>query len=92
VVPVLAAQVVPSDPVETESGIGAPTVVEAPRHRLTPLEQRKVDLADRLDERDQYLGACRAADRELMARLNAPRPRASPGWPNHRSTRLGSAG
>ncbi|MEV0027245.1 hypothetical protein AB0H45_34650 [Streptomyces atroolivaceus] len=61
-----------------ESGIGTPTDLEELRRRITSLEQQVVDLTNQLEERDQDLDAARAANRELMSRLNAPRPRASP--------------
>ena len=38
------------------------------------LEQQVVDLRLQLEERDQDLTAARAANRELMTRLNAARP------------------
>jgi DNA-binding transcriptional regulator YiaG len=38
-----------------------------------PLEQQAADLRIQLDERDQDLTAARAANRQLMTQLNAPR-------------------
>jgi len=38
------------------------------------LEQQVVDLRLQLEERDQDLTAARAANRELMTRINASRP------------------
>ncbi|GKQ39719.1 DUF6262 family protein [Streptomyces sp. A012304] len=61
-----------------ESGIGTPTDIEELQRRITSLEQQVVDLTNQLEKRDQDLDAARAANRELMSRLNAPRPRASP--------------
>ncbi|MET8631001.1 DUF6262 family protein [Kitasatospora sp. NPDC004669] len=58
-----------------ESGIGVPADVEQLHRRITALEQQVVDLTARLDERDQDLEAARAANRELMTRLNTrPQP------------------
>jgi polyhydroxyalkanoate synthesis regulator phasin len=55
-----------------ESGLAAPPDVDALNQRITHLEQQVVDLRLQLDERDQDLDAARAANRELMARINAP--------------------
>jgi hypothetical protein len=55
-----------------ESGLGAPTDVDALHQRITHLEQLAIDLQQQLDERDEDLAAARATNRELMARLNAP--------------------
>jgi chromosome segregation ATPase len=55
-----------------ESGLGAPTDVDALHQRITHLEQLVIDLQQQLDERDEDLAAARATNRELMARLNAP--------------------
>lgn len=52
------------------SGLGAPTDIEQLQHRIVFLEQQAVDLRLQLDERDQELAAARAANRELMTRLN----------------------
>ena len=55
-----------------ESGLGAPTDIDALHQRISQLEQHR----QQLDERDEDLCAARAANRELMARLNTPnRPR-----------------
>jgi len=59
-----------------ESGLGAPTDIDALNQKITHLEQQVVDLRLELEERDQDLDAARATNRELMARLNAPRRRA----------------
>ena len=53
-----------------ESGLGAPADIDT----LTPdhhLEQQAIDLQLQLEERDEELAASRAANRELMAQLNA---------------------
>jgi hypothetical protein len=57
-----------------ESGLGAPDDIDQLKLRLTTAEQHAVDLRLQLEERDQDLDAARAANRELMTRLNAPRP------------------
>jgi hypothetical protein len=56
-----------------ESGLGAPADIDALNHKIISLEQQVTDLRMRLDERDQDLAAARAANRELMARLNTTR-------------------
>lgn len=53
-----------------ESGLGAPADVEQLQRRITQLEQQVVDLRGQLEERDQELGAARAANRELITSLN----------------------
>ena len=58
-----------------ESGLGAPTDIDALHHRITHLEQQVIDLQQQLDERDEDLAAVRATNRELMARINAPSPK-----------------
>jgi Family of unknown function (DUF6262) len=57
-----------------ESGLGAPADIDALRQQITRLEQQAIDLRLQLQERDEDLAAARAANRELMARLNAPHP------------------
>ena len=54
-----------------ESGLGAPTDIDALHQRITHLEQQAIDLQQQLEERDEDLTAARATNRELMARLNA---------------------
>jgi len=54
-----------------ESGLGAPADLDALNHKITHLEQHVIDLQLRLEERDEELAAARAANRELMAQLNA---------------------
>lgn len=62
-----------------QSGLGAPDDIEQLKRRITALEQQAVDLTRQLDERQQELDAARAANRELITRLNtAPRPREAP--------------
>ena len=56
-----------------ESGLGAPADIDALNHKIISLEQQVTDLRMQLDERDQDLAAARAANRELMARLNTTR-------------------
>jgi hypothetical protein len=52
------------------TGLGAPQDLDELNQRITMLEQQKLDLHLKLDERDQDLTAARAANRELMTRLN----------------------
>jgi hypothetical protein len=54
-----------------ESGLGAPADIDALNHKITNLDQHVTDLQLQLEERDSELAAARAANRELMARLNA---------------------
>ncbi|MGH3199422.1 MAG: hypothetical protein ACRDOH_35830 [Streptosporangiaceae bacterium] len=54
-----------------ESGLGAPADTDALNQKVTHLEQQAIDLRLQLEERDQDLAAARAANRELMAQLNA---------------------
>jgi len=56
-----------------ESGLGAPADIDALNHKIISLEQQITGLRMQLDERDQDLAAARAANRELMARLNTTR-------------------
>ncbi len=59
-----------------ESGLGAPADIDALSQKVTHLEQQAIDLRLQLEEREQDLAAARAANRELMAQLNAtPRHR-----------------
>lgn len=53
-----------------ESGLGAPRDVDELQQRIIQLEQQSIDLRLQLEERDQDLAAARAANRELMTRLN----------------------
>lgn len=53
-----------------ESGLGAPQDVEELQQRIIQHEQQSIDLRLQLEERDQDLAAARAANRELMTRLN----------------------
>jgi hypothetical protein len=55
-----------------ESGLGAPTDIDALHQRISHLEQQVIDQQQQLDERDEDLAAARATNRELMARLNTP--------------------
>lgn len=58
-----------------ESGLGVPPDIDALRQQITHLEQATIDLRLKLEERDEELAAARAANRELMAQLNATRRR-----------------
>jgi chromosome segregation ATPase len=55
-----------------ESGLGTPADIDALNQQITHLEQQTIDLRLQLAERDEDLTAARAANRELMARINAP--------------------
>lgn len=55
-----------------QSGLGAPTDIDALHQQITRLEQQIINLGLQLAERDEDLAAARAANRELMARINAP--------------------
>ena len=54
-----------------ESGLGAPADIDALNHKIANLDQQVTGLRLQLEERDSELAAARAANRELMARLNA---------------------
>jgi len=54
-----------------ESGLGAPVGIDALNHKIANLDQQVTGLRLQLEERDSELAAARAANRELMARLNA---------------------
>ena len=56
------------------TGLGAPTDIDQLQQRIATLEQQIVDSHLQLEERDQDLAAARAANRELMSRLNASPP------------------
>jgi hypothetical protein len=53
-----------------ESGLATPADIGALNQKITHLEQQATDLRLQLEERDQELGAARAANRELMTQLN----------------------
>ena len=53
-----------------ESGLGAPADIDALQQKITHLEQQAAGLKLQLAERGQDLDAARAANRELMTRLN----------------------
>lgn len=57
-----------------ESGLGAPTDVDALQQRAVQLEQEVAELRSQLADRGDELAAARAANRELMVQLNAARP------------------
>lgn len=54
-----------------ESGLGAPDDIEQLKARITTLEQQVVELRLREEELTDELDAARAANRELMARVNS---------------------
>jgi len=58
------------DQVWHESGLGAPADIDALGQKITHLEQQAADLRLQLEERGDELAAARAANRELMTRLN----------------------
>jgi DNA repair exonuclease SbcCD ATPase subunit len=61
-----------------ESGLGGPDDIQQLQRRITTLEQQVVDLTGQLEERQQELEAARAANRELITRLNtSSRPHSS---------------
>jgi transposase-like protein len=60
-----------------ESGLGAPEDTDKLKRRITELEQEVIEVTRRHEERGEELDAARAANRELMAQLNA-RPRRNP--------------
>jgi len=53
-----------------ESGLGAPADIDALGQSIIHLEQQAADLRLQLEERSDELAAARAANRELMTRLN----------------------
>lgn len=53
-----------------ESGLGAPEDIDKLKHRITELEQAAVELTRQLGERTEELDAARAANREMITRLN----------------------
>jgi predicted nucleic acid-binding Zn-ribbon protein len=46
--------------------------IDTLKRRITELEQKVVDLTDRLEEHTEDLEAARSANREMMTRLNSP--------------------
>jgi hypothetical protein len=56
------------------TGLDAPTDIDQLQQRTITLEQQVVDLRMQLEERDQDLTAARAANRELITRLNVSPP------------------
>ena len=56
------------------TGLGAPTDIDQLQQRIVTLEQQVADSRLQLEERDQDLAAARAANRELMTRINASPP------------------
>ncbi len=57
-----------------ESGLGAPDDIDHLKQQIVDLEQHVVDLRLQLEERDQDIAAARAANRELMTRINTGNP------------------
>ncbi len=53
-----------------ESGLGAPTDIDALHQKIAHLEQQAIDLRLQLEERDEDLAAAHATNRELIARIN----------------------
>jgi Family of unknown function (DUF6262) len=53
-----------------QAGLGAAPDIHALNDTITQLEQQAADLRIQLSERDDELAAARAANRELMTRLN----------------------
>ncbi len=63
-----------------ESGLGTPEDIGKLKRRITELEQEVIEITRRHEERGEELDAARAANRELIAQLNAvPRRNARPG-------------
>lgn len=54
-----------------ESGLGTPADIDALHHQISGLEQQVIDLRLQFEERGEDLAAARAANRELMVRINA---------------------
>jgi hypothetical protein len=78
-----------------EPGLSAPEDIDALKRQINELEQKVVDLTSLVEERTGELQAARAANREMMARLNIARR--APGdaitsrpWPSSLLTRPGS--
>ncbi|WP_343577528.1 DUF6262 family protein [Mycobacterium sp.] len=65
-----------------ESGIGAPDDIDQLHQRITGLEQQIVDLRLQLEERTEELDAARAANRELITRLNTTHGMPGPARPD----------
>ncbi len=53
-----------------ESGLGSPADIDALNTTIAQLEQQAADLRIQLSERDDELAAARAANRELITRIN----------------------
>ncbi len=51
-------------------GISGPTDIQQLQRRITELGQQSVELRRQLNDRDDELSAARAANRDLMTRLN----------------------
>jgi len=55
----------------SESGLGAPADIDTLNQKIIHLEHQAVEFRLQAEERDDELTAARAANRELMAQLNA---------------------
>jgi Family of unknown function (DUF6262) len=53
-----------------QSGLGAPPDISVLQQQITTLEQHNAELRSQLSERDDELDAARAANRELITRMN----------------------
>jgi chromosome segregation ATPase len=56
-----------------ESGLGTPDDIDQLNGRITTLEQMLIDIRLQLEQRDQDLTAARAANRELITKINTDR-------------------
>jgi hypothetical protein len=61
-----------------QSGLGAPDDIDALKQRTVTLEQQVVDLRLQLEERGDELAAARAANREMMTRINTTHSTSAP--------------
>jgi hypothetical protein len=57
-----------------DTGLGTPADTGTLNRKITELEQQALNLRLQLEERDSELAAARAANRELMTRLNTTAP------------------
>jgi len=68
-----------------EAGLGAPPDLETLQRQVVMQEQRIVELTKVVADRDRDLAAARAANRELMIRLNTPTTQPGSPTPPRRS-------
>ena len=61
-----------------QSGLGAPDDIDALKQRTVTLEQQVVDLRLYLEERGDELAAARAANREMITRINTTHSTSAP--------------